>query len=170
MIDALKAEGLTTQEIQTSYYYVNPVYNYTDYYSQDKIIGYEARHILLIKTDKVTDAGAYIDAAVGAGANQVEGVYFSLKPATENALRTQLLGQAAQNARAKADAIATGLGLRVTGVKNIYESNFYYPPMYRDIAYSAVAESSGGAKNVASQLTPGSVEITATVSAEFSVV
>ena len=57
----------------------------------------------------------------------------------------------------------------MTGVKNIMESNFYYPPMYREIAVSDVAMS-GGSKNVASQLIPGNVEITATVSAEFSVV
>ena len=77
IINALKAKGLTNEDIQTSYYYVNPVYNYSDYSSNPKIIGYEARHILLIKTDKITDAGAYIDAAVGGGANQVEGVYLA---------------------------------------------------------------------------------------------
>jgi uncharacterized protein YggE len=67
-----------------------------------------------IELDNLTQVGPVIDAGLTAGANQLEGVRFSLK--NDTAVRERALKQAVADAKRKAETMAEALGVRITGV------------------------------------------------------
>jgi hypothetical protein len=162
VIAALKAKGYTDKDISTVYYNVYPEYNWSG--GTSDIIGYTATHQLKVNTSNISAAGSIVDIVVKNGANQVDYIDFGLTPDSENAYRVDALAKASQNARDKANAIATGLGLTIKGVTSVSEGNVYYPPYRLDYA---TAEASAGGASKTVQLTPGNVEVSATVSVTF---
>lgn len=85
---------------------------------------YRAYLNLNITIHDLTKAGAVLDAATTAGANQVGGLSYSIKD--DSTLRAQALEQAVKQAKPKADAIARGLGLQVGQVISVVEDANYY--------------------------------------------
>jgi uncharacterized protein YggE len=74
--------------------------------------------------DDLTRLGEVIDTATAAGANQVQRVRFTLKRPEQ--IQARALREAAANARAQADALASALGVRILRVLSAEEST---PPM-----------------------------------------
>jgi uncharacterized protein YggE len=90
--------------------------------------------------NEVDRAGDLLDAALGAGANRIGGLRFGIRDTT--ALRQQALAEAAQSARARADALAATLGVRVVGIHSIAEEGVMVPrpvAMAADVAPRAMA-------------------------------
>ena len=87
---------------------------------EQRIAGFDARNTITVTLDDVSRVGAVLDAAIKAGANEVQSVSFELKDDTE--VRSRALRQAVQNARLKADAIAAGMGMRAGSVVEAAES------------------------------------------------
>ena len=162
VITALKAKGYKDSDISTAYYNVYPEYNWSS--GTNDIIGYTATHQIKVNNSNISAAGSIVDIVVKNGANQVDYIDFGLTPDSENSYRVEALGKASQNARDKAEAIAKGLGLTIKGITSVSEGNVYYPPYRMD--YAMAAESGGGAGKQVS-ITPGNVEISATVSVTF---
>jgi uncharacterized protein YggE len=79
--------------------------------------GYIVSRTISVTTDAVTQVGALIDAAVSAGATDVNGVQFTLKDASEAQRAAQ--AAAVADARAQAEVIATAAHLRLAGVLSI---------------------------------------------------
>jgi uncharacterized protein YggE len=75
---------------------------------------------------------AIMEAAVAAGANQVQGVSFKL--ADPGALEGQAIDAAIANARAQADRAAQKLGLKVVGVQKVQVHPSAGPVMPRPYA------------------------------------
>jgi uncharacterized protein len=73
------------------------------------ITGYQSFNRVIVTVDDISRVGQVIDAGVGAGANGVDSVNWSLRDAT--AYRTQALRIAVQNAQATANAIASAAGI-----------------------------------------------------------
>ena len=73
------------------------------------IIGYQSMNRVLVTVDDISRVGAVIDAGVGAGANGVDSVNWTLRDAT--AYRAQAVRLAVQNAQATANAIAGAAGV-----------------------------------------------------------
>ena len=119
-----------------------------------------ASHQLTITLDSINLAGPVLDAAVGAGADSSWGVEFGLKDAS--AQRSQALTAAIADARKKADAMATALGVSVTGVGSASESS-YSPP----IQYGGVVPASG-ASAAPTQIQPGQLTISADVTVVYT--
>jgi uncharacterized protein len=78
-----------------------------------QITGYQSVNRVVVTIDDISRVGQVIDAGVGAGANGVDSVNWSLRDAT--AYRTQALRIAVQNAQAAANAIASAAG--ITGLR-----------------------------------------------------
>jgi len=162
VVSALKANGYKDSDISTVYYNVYPEYNWSD--GTSTIIGYTATHQMKINNTNISAAGSIVDVATKNGANQIDYVDFSLKQDTEQTIRVTALGKASQNAKDKADAIAAGLGTSIKGIISVSEGNIYFPPYRFDYA---TAESAVGGTGKAVQITPGNVEVSATVSVTF---
>ncbi len=90
--------------------------------------GYVARNMVEIRADDVSRVGEIIDLSVTSGANNVHGVRFDVKQ--RESLEREALKRATADARARAEAAASGAGRTVDRVLRIEEpgSRPYVPP------------------------------------------
>lgn len=133
VVDAIEKLGITKDEIRTSSFSIYPIYDSitdpkTGLYIRSELTGYRVSNILSVKTDKLTIGGDVIDAAVQAGANRVDSVFFSLSPEKQLAVQDDLIGKAVTNAKSKAELALEPLGQKIIGVKLVSLSDFGYPP------------------------------------------
>jgi hypothetical protein len=122
----------------------------------DSIVGYTASNTVSAVVRKLDEAGAVIDAAVGAGANQVSGP--NLLVSDQASAYRDALEDAVADARAKAQTLATAVGGTLGRVTAISEGGAM--PIRLDAG--AVAKDSG------TPIEPGTQRIDATVSVTFA--
>jgi uncharacterized protein len=152
VIRALKAAG--GDEVQTQQVSLYPS---TD--PQGKVTGYTAQNTVFAKA-KIAGAGALIDAAVGAGANTVDGP--SLTLSDQDALYRDALKKAVADARAKAVALADAGGFGVGPVSTVVEQS----ATGRPVEFSPVA---AAAKDASTPIEPGTADVTADVTVTFTI-
>jgi uncharacterized protein YggE len=122
----------------------------------DAIVGYTASNTVSATIRKIGDAGDIVDAAVGAGANQVYGP--NLLASDQDAAYRNALKAAVAEARAKAETLATASSATLGKITAIVEGGGAMPmPM-------AV----GAAKDSSVPIEPGTQRIEATVSVTFA--
>ncbi len=112
-------------DIKTISYSLSPNYRYPKEGGQPTIAGYTASNIVRVKTNDLTQVGKVIDIATQSGANTVQSLRFTLKD--EQGVRSQALREAAIKARAKADALASALGLKIVRVLHVDEGGVSMP-------------------------------------------
>ncbi|MEE9406320.1 MAG: SIMPL domain-containing protein, partial [Candidatus Aenigmarchaeota archaeon] len=134
VIVALKNAGVAEDDIETYYVRLTPRYDYSET-GKREIVGYDATHMLKAKAD-VDSAGDAINAAVMAGGNKIEKIDYSVDKETEASLKKELLAEAAADARAKAEGLASALGVKIVRVKAASESVSFIP--YRAMMEDAV--------------------------------
>ena len=81
--------------------------------------GYVARNMVEVRADDVSRVGEIIDLAVSSGANNVHGVRFDVKQ--RESLEREALKRATADARARAEAAASGAGRSIDRVLRIEE-------------------------------------------------
>jgi len=149
VILALQSVGIIESEISTSSLNIYPVYEYVndDFLGIQtrELIGYNMSNVLSVETEKLDLAATIIDRGVEAGVNRVDSVYYSLSPQKQLDLKDDLLEQAIENAKSKADKALTPLNHSVIGVKSVSLSEFGIPypqPVFRgDFAESKIMSS-----------------------------
>jgi len=104
VVRALKAAAGAGAEIKTSGYSVQPQRAFKEN-QPPTITGYEARNTVMVRMGDLTKVGAVIDAAVQAGANDVESVSFTLRK--DRPARDQALAEATRAAVSKAQVISS---------------------------------------------------------------
>ena len=107
VIDAIKRAGVAARDIQTSSVSLSPRYSSNG----EDIVGYTASNTVNATIRSVSRSGAVIDAAVGAGANQVYGPSFTRSD--ETVLYRRALSAAVANARGKAQTLAGAAKVRL---------------------------------------------------------
>ncbi|MBW8855985.1 MAG: SIMPL domain-containing protein, partial [Bradyrhizobium sp.] len=108
VLNALKAAGIPDQRLQSSGLQVDARYSGD---MQEKIVGFRATGQVTVTIDDISKVGAVIDAARGAGANQIQPVQWTLK--NQASSQRDALGEAAQDGIAQAGALAKGAGVGV---------------------------------------------------------
>ncbi len=93
--------------IQTLSYSLNPNYNYPQN-GQPVLTGYTASNTVQVTLIDLSLIGKVIDTGIQAGANRVQGLQFGLQD--DQPSRAQALKMATAQAKANADAMASGLG------------------------------------------------------------
>lgn len=153
VIAALKRAGIAEKDLQTQDVSVMPRQNETG-----QISGYYANNSVQALVRKLAGAGAVVDAAVGAGANQSSGPSFD--QSGRDAVYRSALRAAVADARTKAQALAAESNASLGRVTRIVEGFAAEPvPMYdRAVAQSAKAET---------PVEPGTQEVQATVTVTF---
>jgi len=126
VIEALKGMGIPEDDIETAYFSLYP--RYSTY--GETIIGFEVTHMLKVTTTSLDKVGEIIDGAVEAGANSVGGVYFTFTEGKLRELNEQARQGAVEDAKAKAETIATSLAVKIIGVASATEETGYYPSSY----------------------------------------
>jgi uncharacterized protein YggE len=131
VIAALKQLGIPDNQLQTSSVSLTPVYSSPPPQNppvEPQLIGFDASNIVIAQLTDLTKVGPAIDAAVGAGANQIQSIAFQV--ANDEPYRLTALQQAGALARAKAQALATGLGVTIGDVDAAVEGSFTATPVY----------------------------------------
>lgn len=155
VIDAVKGQGIPDDDIQTQSVSVSPRYSSDG----QVIIGYSANNTVSVIVRELDQVGAVVDAATKAGANQVYGP--SLEIADKTALYEQALGEAFDDARSKAEAVAKAAGVTLGGVVNVVEGGGYAP---MPVAEEAAADAGGGVP-----IEPGLQELQASLTVTFAI-
>ena len=126
----LENAGIEERNIRTSNFSVSPQYEtFRDNNSNaPRIVGYQVSNQLTIVVEDLDELGTTLDALVRSGANQLNGIYFSIsdpKPLEERARRA-----AVQDAIAKAQTLAEAAGVSLGPIMSIQESsNLGGPPL-----------------------------------------
>ncbi len=112
VVSQLEKLGIAKINITTSGLNINPNYSQAN---PPSVTGYQVSDNLTVDT-KVGLAGAVIDQAVAAGANQINGI--NLMP-LRSSLYKKAYASALKNARLKAQAVALGLGEHIVGAISV---------------------------------------------------
>jgi uncharacterized protein YggE len=120
VVRAVKTAMGAGAQVETSGYSLQPQYVYRQNESP-LIQGYQARNAVTVTLSDLTRVGGVIDAATSAGANNVEGLTFSLRE--DRAARDESLAAATREALREAQIMAQALGGRVLRVVEVQESS-----------------------------------------------
>jgi hypothetical protein len=159
VIQAIKALGISEENIKTIQYSVYPNYNW----ELRQTVGYSVTNMVDVKIENLDIIGDVIDAAAEAGANNIQGIAFGLSDEVAEGLKTEAYVKALKDARGKADLIAETLGLEITGVQSVSES-IYYP-------YTPYTSYKGYAESVSAAPTPiieGTLSVSVSVQVAFT--
>lgn len=157
---ALRAAGLPPTDLKSTHLAINPQWVYDEHTHQQHRSGFQADTTLIIDTTMLDRLGAWLDAALGAGATTVSDPSFA--PADDTALRHLALSRAVQNARGDAEVLAIAAGGSVGALLQINQSQGMGVPM----AFAEVAVTGSRRQAISSptSIVPDEIHVTATIS------
>lgn len=161
VMQKLKGSSLASDAIRTLQYELQPDIDYRE--GRQTVRGYIARNMIEVRVDEIAKAGEIVELAVSAGATNVGGIRFDLKDRA--AAERDALSRAVADARARAEAAATGAGMRLDKILRIQEQRAFEPMPMANVAMMA-AERAGGEPPI----TPGELEIRAMVTVTASII
>ena len=121
-VAAVTALGVPAQALTTTGIHLLPLYEEADPKHgriEPGIIGYQASNRIEVRLEDLAQVGPVIDAAVNTGANAIESVSLGLKD--DRPVRRAALIDATNDARLRAEAIASAMGVRLMGVMEVNE-------------------------------------------------
>ncbi len=153
----LRALGLAADAIQTRAYDLSQEFDYVN--GRQVPRGYTARNTIEARVDAFDKLGDVIDAAIAGGATRVSSIRFDLRD--RSSVEREALRQAVADARARADAAASGAGLSIARILRIEEGSRggIEPP--RPVQMMMRAAPSEGVPPT--PVSPGEIEIRASV-------
>lgn len=154
---AIEKAGIPRRDVKTVNYSLEPE---IDWQKQSRpIVGYTASNSVTVRTKNLAKIGDLIDAAISAGANNVQGVQFSVED--QRKFRRKALSLAVKKAEGKAQAIAEAVDAKLGPARSASESVSEEMPYARNYVAAADAPAMPS-----TPISPGE----ATVSAEVRVV
>ncbi|HWT30717.1 MAG TPA: SIMPL domain-containing protein, partial [Propylenella sp.] len=163
ILDALKADGLESRDLQTSNFSVEPRYSQPppgydgSQPFEPKIVGYAVRNELTIRIRDLTKVGALLDQVIGLGANTISGPTFTV--AEPRSLEDEARRAAMADALRKGNLYAEAAGLPLGPIARIEETMTQWPPpmplgaMAREMAADASVPIEGGELGFRAQVT-----------------
>ena len=117
--EALAEKGVREENIHTDNMNIYAIYDYEG--DQEQVKAYNASSTLAVKVTEMDAVGGLIDAAFAAGANTLNGIYFSAADTGE--ARAESLKKAVADAQEKAGILADAAGLKITSIETVSEGN-----------------------------------------------
>ncbi len=161
---ALYKESIPRENIETQYFNIYEEFDWTEDGQKSK--GFKTVHTLNVKTNNFNSIGDIIDASVDSGATSIQSIQFILSDAMQKVLKKDALKEASADARGKAEAIAEGLNAEIGSIVAVSDLEYNYGP-YRYLE-SAVA-SSDTAMLTKTEISPGKLDVTASVEVTFEI-
>lgn len=165
VIAAVRDRGVQRDRIATERLELHPVYDHRERAGGGEgpvLVGFRAANVvrveLPIERGEGAPIGQVIDAAIGAGANTVDGIQFELADPTPHELRA--MDEAAARARARAERLARALGVRLGGLLEVREGGADVEPP-RPFAMARMEASS--------PVEPGLLTVRATVTLRYAI-
>jgi uncharacterized protein YggE len=156
VLQKLKSSGIPADATRTTGYDLQPEFDYAN--NRRTLRGYVARNSVEVRVDDLQRLGEILEGTVSAGATNVSGVRFDVKDRA--GAEREALTLAVKDARSRADAAASGAGVKVERVLKIEEQRAVsMPPQPRMVSFGAMEAAQRGEPPIA----PGEIEIHATV-------
>lgn len=160
---AMKNMGVADADIQTNNYSIYPRYDYQN--GRQRVIGYSVSQNLHLKIRDLAKIGEALALATQAGANQINGVTFTIDDPT--VLKQDARKKALEDARAKAEELAKALNVDIERVVTFSESSTVpAPPSY---AYRTTSEAANPVAAPAPEIQPGNLDIISRISVTFEI-
>lgn len=161
LMDTLKAAGIDPIDMQTSNFSIwqNQKYNYDGTTSGST---YMVDNTVYVTVRDLNTLGETLDAAVQAGANNINSIQFSVANDTE--LMTQARQLAVENAQNIAQELASASGVELGEIETITYFTNSYP-----VAYYGARGMGGGGGESAVPITTGQVSLQATVEITYRI-
>ena len=138
VMQKLRSLSLGTDAVRTTSVDLHPEFDYAN--GRQTLRGYVARNTIEVRVDEIGRVGEVISASIGSGATSVGGLRFDIKERAE--AEREALRLAVQSARARADAAASGAGMRVERIVRIEDHRTMAPeprPMMMERTMTAQA-------------------------------
>jgi uncharacterized protein YggE len=150
--------GIAPRDVQTANVSLSPRWQHTQN-TAPRVIGYVASNDLTVRVRDLSSLGDLMDAVVSDGANQMNGLSFSI--AEPRPMEDQARQAAVSDARAKAELLAEAAGVALGEVMTISENGGTAPPLA--MARSAMMEAS------AVPIAEGELDVFITVTVIFGI-
>lgn len=160
VIDFLKSNGVTEEDIETSGYNLYPQYDYSSPNYSQEIIGYNLNQNVTAKIRKLETVSAILGGLTGKGVNQINNAAYSIDDPDK--LKADARNEAIDKAKEKANELADRLGVKLGKVINFSEGQSYVPGPIYDRALPAADGYGGG-----SPVQPGTEDVTVSVTLTF---
>jgi hypothetical protein len=165
VLTALTQAGVARKDLDTRNYTVYPEYAPVPVTGgEPKLKGYRVSNTVEAHVRDVTQVGALLDRALGAGANRVENVRFGLSK--QDAVQAEALRQAIQRARNTAQVMAAALGVKLGPVLDA--STISEPPRFYPVSLARAEAADMGAPPT-TPIQPDEQTITARVTLIFGI-
>jgi uncharacterized protein YggE len=108
VLAAVRAAGVAREQVGTMNYSVSPSYRYYPDSRKPELTGYDASNTVRVDVRSVDLVGRVIDAALGAGANNISGISFYASQL--DSVRREAMAAATTDARLSAEVMARAAG------------------------------------------------------------
>ena len=160
----LKALGIPENAVRTVSFNLNEDWDYSN--NRRTLRGYVVTNLIEVKVDDLTKVGDVLDKSITAGGNNIHGVRWDLQDrdkAERDALR-----QAVEDAKQRAEVAVAAAGAKLGPVLRINEQRYDQPRPMMDMAM--MRQSAAAAPPPpATPISPGEIEIRATVMVSFGI-
>jgi hypothetical protein len=165
VVDALRGMGIAAVDIQTSNFSVWSSQQYDPSTGMYTGIIYMVDNTVYVTVRDLATLPAVLDAAIAAGANNINSVQFDV--ADKTAALAEARQKAMENAASLAGELATNAGVELGDIQNISYSE-YLPTAY--YGYGMGGGGGGGAEGAASApISPGQMQLTVTISVTYEI-
>lgn len=169
-IDILKKSGVEEKDIETTGYNAYPQYEYNycrgfECTSEQKLIGYEVNQTISVTVRDTNKAGELLSSIGQTGVTNISGISFIVDD--EEKFKTEARDKAIASAKAQAESIAKGLGVKLKDVVGFSEDAGYYPQPYYEAGYGG--DMMAKSVSVAPELPAGEEKITTRVYVTYEI-
>jgi uncharacterized protein len=156
VIARVKALGVSDADVRTAVYAVDPIAEprQPGDTAGVRIVGYRVTNVVQVRARGVDRLGAVADAAIGAGANVVRNIQFTIDDPSR--FEADARAQAMRDAAAKAAQIAAAAGVKLGRLLSATES-----PAGRPVPRMTMA--------MAGSVEPGQLEVSTSIEARYAI-
>ncbi len=161
LIDALKGQGVAADDIRTTNFsiWTNTPYGMD---GQPGAPVYVVENTVYVTVRDLTGLGKLLDAAVQAGANNINSIQFDV--ADKSQAMSQARKAAVEAAKKQAEELAAAAGVSLGDIQTIsYYDSTPYP------VYDGVGRGGGAAAEMSVPINPGTMQLTVTVTISYEI-
>jgi uncharacterized protein YggE len=162
LIEALKAAGVEAKDIQTTNF---SIWQNAQYGPDGKptSTNYAVDNTVYLTVRQLDNLGALLDAAVKAGANNINSIQFDV--ADKTAALSEARAAAVKTAKTQADELAAAAGVSLGEIQSLQYFDASPAPVFDGKGMGG----GGGVANAAVPITPGQMQLTVTVTLAYEI-
>ncbi|WP_352399815.1 SIMPL domain-containing protein [Anaerotignum sp.] len=167
VVEKLEQMGVPKDKIITGYSYVYPSYTYDDITQKRNISSYTANTSIDVTLKDIDNVGAYVDAALSAGATGFNSAIFSIEDPSK--YYGEALKAAVKNASSSASAIAAAYGTPLGQIQSVVEHASYSSFEESSYREKALADTAYGNTAGGTVINYDKIQISASITATYEI-